>query len=160
MLDGINHNLAIRNAGTFYFAGYTVNNGDWTSPQDNIRWQDDVKTLFDPCPSGWRVPKSGIGEHSIWSAFSADNGTWNGTVGQPESGYHYYGVSAQGSPWYPASGFYSPSADLIEVGRWIHNWSSTSEAGWSYSFRISSSVFTPNATNVHDHGFSVRCIRE
>ena len=35
--------------------------GDWTSPQDNTLWNagtsdEPIKTEYDPCPEGWRVP--------------------------------------------------------------------------------------------------------
>lgn len=97
---------------------------------------------------------------SVWSAFTAENGVWNGENGQPVSGYHYPDVSAQGSPWYPASGFYMPYGSRKEVGFWIHNWSGTAQDGRAYCFRISQTDFTPNASNVRNHGFSVRCVRE
>ena len=31
-------------------------NGDWILPADNTLWQDAVKTQYDPCPPGYRVP--------------------------------------------------------------------------------------------------------
>jgi hypothetical protein len=31
-------------------------NGDWLTPADNTLWQNDVKTIYDPCPPGYRVP--------------------------------------------------------------------------------------------------------
>ena len=147
-------------SGTFYFSGYTVNNGDWTDPQDDYRWQDGTKTLFDPCPPGWKVPKSGTGIRSLWSAFTAENGTWNGANAQSGGGYHYNTVSTSGTPWYPASGFYLPSAGFSGTGQWIHSWSSSVQDSASYSFRVSYTAFTPNTPNVRNHGFSVRCIRE
>lgn len=123
-------------------------------------WEDGIKTLFDPCPAGWRVPESGAGDKSVWSAFSAENGTWNEANNDPSGGYHYSGVSAQGSPWYPASGFFTPAGKRSGTGSWIHNWNCTAHADRSYCFRISYTDFTPNATNVRNHGFPVRCVRE
>lgn len=123
-------------------------------------WQDAVKTLFDPCPAGWRVPLSGEGNRSVWSAVTTDNGIWNGAIGKPEGGYHYHGISTQGSPWYPASGFYMPVGSLSGMGYWLHNWSSTAINDMAFCFRISYTDFTPNASNVRNHGLSVRCVRE
>ena len=31
-------------------------NKDWLLPFDNTLWQNDVKTMYDPCPPGYRVP--------------------------------------------------------------------------------------------------------
>ena len=33
-----------------------VNNGDWLNEPDNTLWQNDEKTIYDPCPAGWKVP--------------------------------------------------------------------------------------------------------
>ena len=35
--------------------GHT-NNGDWCITPDNTLWSDDEKTIYDPCPAGYRVP--------------------------------------------------------------------------------------------------------
>ena len=35
--------------------GHTQNK-DWLIPFDNTLWQNDVKTMYDPCPPGYRVP--------------------------------------------------------------------------------------------------------
>lgn len=32
--------------------------GDWLYTADNSLWKDDVKTLQDPCPYGWKVPSA------------------------------------------------------------------------------------------------------
>jgi uncharacterized protein (TIGR02145 family) len=32
--------------------------GDWVVAADNELWSDDKKSLYDPCPFGWRVPTS------------------------------------------------------------------------------------------------------
>ena len=32
------------------------NNGDWITPSDNNLWVDEEKTMYDPCPVGYRVP--------------------------------------------------------------------------------------------------------
>lgn len=34
-----------------------INNGDWFNDEDNTRWSNTEKTVYDPCPPGWRVPK-------------------------------------------------------------------------------------------------------
>ena len=34
--------------------GHT-DNGDWLSASDNTLWQNDVKTVYDPCPAGYKV---------------------------------------------------------------------------------------------------------
>ena len=52
----------IKHPTEFLSSNSTYNNdsGDWQwGPPDKSRWSPD-KTLYDPCPRGWRVPDSGI----------------------------------------------------------------------------------------------------
>ena len=53
------------------------NYGDWiqseTTRLDNTRWQS-TKTIYDPCPAGWRVPDGG--ENGIWAKAIAHHGNW------------------------------------------------------------------------------------
>ncbi len=36
---------------------YTTNNSDWSSSENSSLWNDgDAKTMYDPCPGGYRVP--------------------------------------------------------------------------------------------------------
>lgn len=58
------------------------NYGDWiqseTSRLDTTRWQS-TKTIYDPCPAGWRVPDGG--EDGVWAKAIAHHGNWsNGTM--------------------------------------------------------------------------------
>ncbi|MDE6499807.1 MAG: hypothetical protein K2K83_03775 [Rikenella sp.] len=153
---------AIRNPGSFYLKG---ENNDWTTPQNDDLWQDGTKTLFDPCPSGWRVPRSS-GDAELanpWHAFELDNGSWNGlTEITPHSGYRWSSpIVFGGSAWYPTAlrryyttgdfqsgaGFCTtttPIANLISIGHF---------------------VYSPTFVRLFDshsraHAHSVRCVRE
>lgn len=35
-----------------------MDNGDWLKPSDGTLWANDIKTIYDPCPPGYRVPAS------------------------------------------------------------------------------------------------------
>ena len=89
------------------------NFGDWVAVPmiemvDNTRWQSE-KTIYDPCPAGWRVPDGG--ENSVW--YKATNGAdfytnqgynFTGVFGDdeyilyPHEGY-YYGQHEYGDYW-------------------------------------------------------------
>ena len=51
-----------------------TNNYDWyystTERTDNQRWNSQ-KTMYDPCPSGWRVPDGG--KRGIWKLSNIDD---------------------------------------------------------------------------------------
>ena len=51
----------------YFYKGYTHNSSDsnpyndygtWLSTGETDMWQEEVKTAYDPCPEGWRVPTS------------------------------------------------------------------------------------------------------
>lgn len=61
---------AVRHPMNFYHSGL---NDDWTR-EDNTLWNAFVKTAFDPCPSGWRIPAGGtLAIYNTWAGFSATN---------------------------------------------------------------------------------------
>lgn len=44
--------------------------GDWLHKADNTLWNDNSKSLYDPCPRGWRVPRA---EELAKLALASDN---------------------------------------------------------------------------------------
>ena len=145
--------------GTFYFR--STETQDWTSPQNDALWRDAVKTLFDPCPAGWRVAQSGTGNLSPWRAFTMDNGPWRdfgiGATGGRE--WTFSGTKI----WYPACGLrHGNNGKTNNYGRYQWLWSSTpSEAAHnSYRFRYDEASVQPATGGVRGDGSPVRCIRE
>ncbi|MCQ2185021.1 MAG: hypothetical protein MJY62_06400, partial [Bacteroidales bacterium] len=68
--------------------GHT-DNGDWLTEVDGTLWLDDHKTVYDPCPAGYRVPSSS--SNNFWGDLSAKTG-WSFdktlgwfTVGSPSA---------------------------------------------------------------------------
>ena len=57
-----------------------VNNGDWTTDTNNNYWNELEKTIYDPCPAGYRVPnRSG----DFWASDVSAQSGWaiNATAG-------------------------------------------------------------------------------
>ena len=107
---------------------------------DNTRWQSE-KTIYDPCPAGWRVPDGGPGR----SVKQADGtytlegaGIWR-TAGIPTGGgfpypaedYALAGITIPAQycgedVWYPAAGSISAmDGTFVDVGRDGVYWSVT-----------------------------------
>ena len=42
-------------------------NEDWLSTPDNTLWSNEAKTMYDPCPPGYRVPACNT-EQPMWSS--------------------------------------------------------------------------------------------
>lgn len=96
-----NLNLSIQNPMTFYHGSYIKGNDlnfDWYSGDntgsisDNTLWGTATeKSIFDPCPAGWRVPAYN-GNNSPWYPYlGGDNGGWGGWGGDDVEGFSIIG---------------------------------------------------------------------
>ena len=50
------------------------NNLDWLIDSDDTLWSNEVKTIYDPCPAGWRVPACDYNQPMMSSDFTTVNG--------------------------------------------------------------------------------------
>ena len=132
------------------------NNRDWlyssTTSTDDSRWLVD-KTIYDPCPMGYRIPEGG--SYGIWE-----------TAGfcKTEFDKMNYGISFDinngTKTWYPASG--SLIGHYYGTGQNGFYWSLTPNEYFAITL-----CFGPGGgvyTNTHKHnrymGCNVRCIKE
>ena len=119
---------------TMFFEGmsidYTIQNptkliqgwdgrDDWLLTEDgsvdNTRWQAE-KTIYDPCPAGYRVPDGG------------ENGVW-AKVNFGSSGESEYKLTEDPDCWYPFAGEYymGDYSNLYDVGEYFTCWSCTTQ---------------------------------
>ena len=141
------------------FITYNNANDDWyysgSSSTDNTRWQS-TKTIYDPCPAGWRVPDG------------RSNGVWN-KAGFDDHSYDSYdkgmlfgsGISSPAT-WYPAAGYrYSSVGSLNDVGYGGGYWSVTPGGDYAYDlyFDYYGRVY-PTGSDNRARGQSVRCLQE
>lgn len=162
---------------------------DWVGKTNNNLWSNPTgynfprasqlpeKSVFDPCPEGYRVaPKD------LWLNFSTTKGNINTTTDPDketfnasnvasfaaDKGYNFYysGNKTDGgdTDFYPASGYrYRASGALSNVGTIGYSWSSAP----SGSSSVNAGYLLFNATFVYPLndsyravGFPVRCVRE
>jgi uncharacterized protein (TIGR02145 family) len=159
---------AIQNPMTF-FRYYSSSYGhDWLpAGNDNTLWRstNDKKTIYDPCPIGWRVPvyksNSPSDANSPWKEYDDDlfssnatTRTWTGTGWELTRG----GVHA----YYPAAGYRSyNTANAYNNGVGGLYWSaSPSNNTTAYMAFTAKTVSSFENTNTRPSGFSVRCVRE
>lgn len=129
--------------------------GSWMvdSKVNDINWNsaNDKKTLFDPCPEGYRVPPMGsMGKEKDWNSFSWD---------EINMGWDTY--SACGG-WYPAAGRRSNvSGTLYGQGSKGYYWFDSLEFNTSgyYLYIYPGAVFMNNSF-CRSSGFSIRCVAE
>lgn len=120
---------------------------------DNPVWHaDSNKSLFDPCPPGWKLPEEGT-----WASLSHNNASW-------QNGYIFNIHSSGGTratAWYPASGF--RNAVLTREGHSGYFWTAT-----AYSNNTTEGIFLyfhagyvlPANHTPRCYGSQVRCVQE
>lgn len=156
---------AIENPMTFIT--YNTNNYDWYYTSDNstdhTRWNA-VKTEYDPCPAGWRVPDGG--DNSIWSKSGyPGSGSW-------DYSYHtkYFYIDGE-KVGYPAAPFLSGKTGTIYEPEEAEGWDG---CYWSCTTNPSSNptpiyglqIIYPGRTSTTysttglSYGYSIRCQKE
>lgn len=146
---------AVANPTTFLTDPNDALNGNWLTAIDNTLWGA-TKTIYDPCPPGWKVPEN------AWSGVAYQRYA-NGS-----DGYGTLFKLSGGSlgAWYPCSGFLSVSGALKQVGTLANYWSYTAATAYCYAMQTAQStdgsVLTLNTQKkvVRGEGGLIRCIAE
>ena len=121
-----------------------------------------MKTLFDPCPAGWRVPASGAGSLSPWNAFTADNGPWINDLDKSGRYFDQSVVLGPSAAWIPCPGVRaSESSGIISWTKAdAHFWTSTPSGTYAFRFYSANTAVDPSNSIRRSRGNSVRCVRE
>ena len=132
-----------------------VDNGDWLSAPDNTLWQNDTKTIYDPCPAGYKVPARDktqplmktITEQAGWKA-DGDNAII--TVGDPAAVFPICGYRDD----YEVAGY-------AKIGSRVAYWTSYASAeakGYHLNWRFDKGTYTLDET-AKARGAYVRCVK-
>ena len=130
---------------TVFYGGLESNNYDWIYTNDQTELWGGTKTIYDPCPKGWKVP---------------NNGTWDNIT--ESSGTYHYGFNFKCGPsseldWYSASGKITNTTGVISnVGIFASYWSSTVYENNTYVFYFNSTQVNPS-WGCRSLGRPVRC---
>ena len=145
----------IENPTTFITS--SSNNLDWyytgDTTTDDTRWQSE-KTIYDPCPAGWRVPDGG--SNGVWAlagfkGYSYDTSTQGMLLDS--------GVSSPAT-WYPEAGRRTINGVITVVGTSGYFWSGSPQGNLAHHLILSNGKVTPNSDNHRVFGESVRCLKE
>lgn len=177
--DQVLISAAVTNPVQYY--NRNITGGNWASEASRVDyiWNDPVgtvsgsKSIYDPCPAGWRVPVNGT-----WNSFNSTttlsplrdlgwgSGRGIGSGSSQVNGLRYWpGTAASpagGRVWYPASGNrYSYSGGLNNVGSYGYYWSSSpNSTAYGYSLYFYSGGVNPSSSSNRASGFPVRCVQE
>ena len=134
-------------------------NYDWyytgSSSTDNTRWQSS-KTIYDPCPAGWRVPDGG--SNGVWNEAGFDDQSYDSS----DEGMLFGSGISSPATWYPASGFRSyDDGSLSGVGYCGYFWSVTPYGNYACNLYFYSNGYVrPTDDDDRAGGQSVRCLQE
>ena len=157
---------------TYYEPGYTTEEviefpttyiqsyNSWTTEWNDHLWDVSKKTIYDPCPVGYRVPMM-----NVWYGFSrtGDNTEWyNMNVsGSFDSGWNFI-YDGSNTSWYPVTGRLSESGNYeywSERGRlWTSQMDTDSEPAWFDYTDTWISFLNNNGEKVN--GYTVRCMKD
>ena len=157
------------------FIRYNPNNYDWCytnretmSSTKNNRWKKTggSKSIYDPCPAGWRIHKGG--RNGVWaqaknSSFFERKDEYTHTYNRTNKGMNFSGKFGSASTiWYPVSGYIDGNTGyLTDVGYYGDYWSSSPDMCFAYYQRIShNGVVYPASTGHRADANSVRCVKE
>ena len=150
------------------FITYNSNNYDWyytgSSSTDNTRWttSKNSKSIYDPCPAGWRVPDGG--SNDVWSkALGSSSSFINSSLcNSTNKGMNFSGkFGSASSIWYPASGYRNGSHGVLwEVGNFGFYWSASPDSSNAcYLYFKGNGYVDPSHYDRRAYGYSVRCLQ-
>ena len=136
----------------------------WLDKHNDYLWSDESKTIYDPCPVGYKVASN-----VIWSGFtftgeeSEDVSEFN-VSGTYDKGWNFYvDESKSTTAWYPAPHYYDWPGMYIDGNSqciaWASNFHSAAETH-QYNLLASSSKIDPCSKTGCAQGFPVRCMKD
>jgi len=165
-ISTIGFTTSVCNPGTFICTSSSPY--DWYgSTQNNYLWNNSSgeKTVYDPCPVGWRVPVWSTS--SPWRYLVESNGIFtysgSGYSGTFSNGYSFM-KSSSNIGYYPASGVRGTgSGTVASVGSFGYYWSastSTVNTIYGYGFHFYTNYVFDAYSDNRGSAFGIRCVKE
>jgi len=154
-------NNLIEHPSTHYDKGDGTNSIPIESTGDfsNDWWNPTTKTIYDPCPNGYKIPENGTYGNVINTTNPSVIG-WDWTANSLGSGYTWRNNSS--TSFFPASGRrFHAHGTFWGVGSNGYIWMSTpGNSTQGYSLDFHSSAVYPNLSSSRANSLTVRCIRD
>ena len=134
---------------------------DWHySSRNNDLWTSS-KTIYDPCPAGWRVPDGG--GNGVWEK-ACDSSFFDYQYDGTDEGMNFSGKFGSASViWYPASGSRTNDVgSLSNVDDSGYYWSVTPVSHGAFNLYLGSGGFVRASDQFSSRarGLAVRCLQE
>ena len=137
-------------------AGYD----EWNRNSSSYLWSRTTKTIYDPCPAGYRVAVTDVFRGFTKEGYDVDRGSDINYAGSFDKGFEFY-YDGSNTAWYPVTTYhyyYNWNTDYSENSSYI--WSADQNAFYFYyndeyecSIRVSS-------YESKGHAFPVRCMKD
>lgn len=132
---------------------------NWMSSSDNTLWQNDVKTIYDPCPFGYKVPA----RDKTQPMFARADGDMSSVVGWSENAEGYYFTLGSPVAVFPLAGYRDDSSPAKvchaydRAAIWTA-YASSEKRGFHINIRVGSThAFGETAKS---RGAYVRCVKD
>lgn len=150
---------------------FITNTKNWLYVPDATLWAEE-KTIYDPCPAGWKVPTTCkfVGSSTVHDldneAWSVDEAYWQRVAGQ------YYGMfftlsDGSSRSWYPNAGYLGCDGVLYMLGEYCCYWSCNRYGDNVYAMEMYKNNSTGKLTytpyrggHKRGEGNYVRCIED
>lgn len=176
---GVTIATAVLNPTFFYLKQASEGHGDWSSQgkEGNHQWNhpepgQDLKSIYDPCPAGWKVPYKDACLGFVYNPANASKSTVLNGARDPrllwgyngEIGLRYLPLDSNMANlvYFPSYGFrYLVTGGMSSLSDIVYNWFSTPSGipGGYCLYSDVRGVGVGNA-NFRSHGFSVRCVQQ
>ncbi len=138
---------------------------DWNANPDNKLWADgEFKSVYDPCPDGWRVAPNGTWDDfgTAWDGAGAGAfkklPSWTAKNENVAGGLYLAGSVAA---FYPAPGYrHRDNGTLYAVGTSGYSWSSSIAGTNAHYLYFGYSWLNPQSSSGRANGLQVRCLQE
>lgn len=137
----------------------------WGNPDGTTYTQDFPKSIYDPCPAGYKVP--GVDAYMAFTTTGSSSGELNAVPneGTQRGWMVYYTAYGEGpAAWYPYTGRRDSNGSMGR-GSYIYYWTSAALAGQTRSFCLSYNNSNWTAVNPLEKTYratatAVRCVKE
>lgn len=150
----VQNNLAnsVHNPYVFYYNSDFLL-GDWYTVdkdhQNDLLWQDNKKSIYDPCPEGWRVPST---KNDIWTGIKINSPDWQ---------RNNKGILSNSLGYYPYSSTRDCSTGMVgQTDYHTGFWFSSIDSALSIFLVYNSSQDPIQSFASRAMGYSVRCVKE
>ena len=145
--DQVSIEQAIANPTTFYGTWYSR----WNATANNYLWTKEQKTIYDPCPIGYRVPTT-----NVWDLLNINNISGNLHNG---ADFIYDGVN---TTYYPTTSGFDGSGSFSNDFNYCYLWSAEyyeDNKANALMFEMAQ-FYYPRWSEKRNSGWAIRCMKD